>query len=411
MDTQHPLKIVMLTSSYPRGKHDTASIFLRHLAEELQQQGLIVHVLAPADKNPGSTLEDGVHVKRFSYAPFRLRRLAYRSGILPNLKNNPWLWFLVPFFLVAMMYSLVQLIRKTRPDIIHAHWVLPQGIIALFTKIIFNIPVVITTHGSDVFGLRSKTLQKIKQYVLRHCDVWTSNTSATVDAIVEKRSASAQIIPMGVNCKQFSSGIRDKFRVGIPSDEMIILFVGRLVESKGVDDLIKAYSLLPGDLKRSTNLWIIGDGKMKSELEDLAHSPDGNNRIEFLGTMPNDLLPDYFAAADLFVGPSVVTESGPAEGQGIVFLEAFAARLCVVATRVGGIPEVIDDGRTGLLVEPRQTNQLAENIARSLTDAPLRNKLATNAYKEVNEKYDWTKIATTFHKLFLDLYYKYNAIK
>ena len=114
-------------------------------------------------------------------------------------------------------------------------------------------------------------------------------------------------------------------------------------------------------------------------------------------------LPDYYAAADLFVGPSVIADSGDTEGQGVVFLEAASARLCILATHVGGISEVIDDGKTGILVEPRDPESLAQNIERLLKDHDLRTSLAAHAYRKVKDHYNWDMIAVQFKDLYQQL--------
>src|SRR5574342_348415 len=152
---ERTLKICILTSSYPRSDEDIASGFLRHLANHLSDRGIDIRVLAPADQQRGRTVEKKVTVYRFQYFPRSLQTLAYGSGMLPNLRRRPWLWIQVPFFLASLTYSLLRLIRRDRPDLIHAHWILPQGLIAVFAKSFHGVPVIVTAHGTDAFGLQS----------------------------------------------------------------------------------------------------------------------------------------------------------------------------------------------------------------------------------------------------------------
>ncbi len=396
-----PLKIVMLASSYPRSADDTASVFLRYLAEHLYNRGLDVHVLAPADRESGSETEKGVTVHRFRYFPETRQRLAYGSGILPNLKRNPLLWVQVPFFLTSMTYSLLRLMREIQPDILHAHWLIPQGTIAVLVKFFRKIPVITTVHGGDVFALQGTLLGKIKRFTLRRSDAWTSNTRASAEAV---RTVSAvpqpKIIPMGVDIERFMAGSRERLRKDLPANERVVLFVGRLVEKKGVDDLIQAFSLLPTGMQARTRLWIVGGGEQEAALRAQGAHLGISEKITFWGKISNNELPDFYAAADLFVGPSVMAASGDTEGQGVVFLEAFAARLCVLTTRIGGISEVVQDGRTGVLIDPRNPNQLAANIESLLSNQNLRSRLTTNADKRVRIHYRWTNIATEFESLY-----------
>jgi glycosyltransferase involved in cell wall biosynthesis len=398
--TRSPLKVLMLTSSYPRSRKDTASIFLRHLAESLAARGIDMHVLAPADGRGGTKVEDNINVYRFRYLPAKLQKLAYGSGILSNLKRQPWLWLQVPFFLVAMNCALLKLIRRHRPDLIHAHWVLPQGLIAVLAKYFFRIPVMTTAHGADTFALQGKVTNRLKQFVVAKSDAWTSNTRATSQAIGESASLpKPHVIPMGVNVKFFSGGDRTRLRRELPQDDLLVLFVGRLVEKKGCYDLLHAYSLLSPSLRGRTNLWIIGDGDESVRLQKYTARIGAGAKIRFWGTISNSLLPDFYSAADLLVVPSIEAESGDTEGLGVVLLEAFAANTCVLATRVGGIGEVVQDDLTGMLAAPHDPKQLASAIERILSDDSLRAKLAKNAFAKVGEN-GWEKIAERFEALY-----------
>lgn len=398
MTAVKPLSVLMLASSYPRGRDDNAAIFLRLLAEHLDARGVRVGVIAPADASVGVASEGGVRVRRFSYFPSPWRRLAYGSGILSNLARNPALWLQVPFFILSMTFVTLRSIARNRPDVVHAHWVIPQGLVALVARLFFGTPVVISAHGSDAFVLKGTVLAWIKRLCLRKSDAWTSNTRLTsialgaVDSTPEPR-----IIPMGVDVNRFSAGNGDELRRGLSADTYVVLFVGRLVKIKGVDDLVRAYALLPGNLKTGSVLWVVGTGDQEQQLRDLAAEFGIEDRVRFWGSVPNDQLPHFYAAADLFVGPSVE------EGQGVVFLEAFAARTCVLATRAGGIADVVEHGRTGILVEPGSPDELAEAMAGLLSDENRRAALAANAFEQASEVYSWDKVAGEFEAVYQDV--------
>src|SRR5262245_209988 len=126
MKPQPVIKVLFLTSSYPRSSEDTASVFLRYLADQLARVGLEIHVLAPADGKGATTIEGQIKVHRFQYFPAHLQALAYGSGIMPNLQRLPWLWLQVPFFVGAMTRAALRTIRNERIQLLHAHWILPQ---------------------------------------------------------------------------------------------------------------------------------------------------------------------------------------------------------------------------------------------------------------------------------------------
>jgi glycosyltransferase involved in cell wall biosynthesis len=404
MSRRNPLKILFLTSSYPRNESDSAAVFLRYLAEALTARAVEVHVLAPADGISTGSIEAGIIVRRFQYFPARWQKLAYGSGIMPNLSRSPWLWLQVPFYVLAMTYRLLRLLRQERFDLLHAHWIVPQGLIGVLAKSIHAIPLVTTAHGADAFALKGRLNKFIKRLVVARSEAWTANTPATSSAIDNKTSArTARVIPMGVDIARFANGDRATLRALVAEEKFLLLFVGRLVEKKGVDDLLRALALLPVALKQRTVLWIVGDGDQRLALEKVAKDLGVAPQTRFWGMVRNQDLPNFYAAADLFVAPSVEAQSGDTEGQGVVFLEAFAARVCVLATRVGGIDAVVRDRRTGILVQPNQPEEIASAIEKLMNDPALRATLVENAYAEVNERYDWQRIAGEFDKLYREI--------
>jgi glycosyltransferase involved in cell wall biosynthesis len=300
-----------------------------------------------------------------------------------------------------MALALRRLIRTEQPNVIHAHWILPQGLIAVLTRYLYKVPVIVTAHGADAFAFRGQLVTRLKQFTLVKSDAWTANTRATAEAIGCAASLpSPDVIPMGVDVEQFSGGNPASLRRQLLPDDLLVLFVGRLVEKKGCHSLIKAFSVLRDDLRVRTSLWIVGQGQEYERLDSYATQLGVREKVRFWGAVSNHLLPDFYAAADLFVAPSIQAESGDTEGQGVVLLEAFAARRCVLSTRVGGIVDVVTDGATGLLVEPNDPNQLAAAMESLLRDRSLRNRLAENAFQTVTQRYRWEQVAAAFETLY-----------
>ncbi len=400
--TKERLKAVWLTSSYPRYDGDSASIFLRHLASAIQQEDIEVHVLAPdhvdVPKDP-SLRDSGITLHHFRYfMPRNRQKLAYGFGILPNLRTNSWLYFQIPFFLAAMFFSTWRLLRTVKPQLIHAHWLFPQGTISVLLGKLLDIPVVITTHGGDVFALQGSLLGRIKRWSIRNCSAWTSNTNKTAGA-VGPGLPSAHVIPMGIGFEQFHLNHVHPNPLKKEPGCFILLFVGRLAEKKGVGDLIEAFSLLPEDMKNRTALWIVGDGEKRDVLERQANDLGVSRRVKFWGCIPNDQLPPYYGTADIFIAPSIIDSSGDTEGQGVVLLEALASNTSIISTRVGGIEEVIRHGETGILTEPSQPEQLKDAIIQLLENKKIREKLSLNGVKHAQE-YEWKVIGQKFVSLY-----------
>jgi glycosyltransferase involved in cell wall biosynthesis len=394
----------MAASSYPRFDGDTASVFLKYFAEAVSATGTRVHMLAPADPQVRERAgKCGVECFNFRYFPNCGQMLAYGSGILPNLKKHPWLALQIPFFLVALLISLIYRCLKLKPSIIHAHWIIPVGFISVIVGRILRIPVVITAHGGDAFALNGGIFKHLKSFTMKYSQAWTANTETTRNAAYgacADGACKAHVIPMGVDVGLFASGDSKRLRDDTAADQApIILFVGRLVEKKGVRYLIEAVAELVKQREMVLNLWIVGDGERKHELEHIAESLGIQSFVEFKGLVPNDDLPDYFSVAKLFVAPSIVSRGGDTEGQGVVIIEAMAAGVPVIASRVGGIEDVIDDGETGVLVEPESVGSLADAIQMCLNDPNL-SDMSDRAFFKVQKEYDWRKVARRFNLLY-----------
>ena len=388
------MKALWLTSSFPRHPRDSASVFLRHLALALQQEGVEIHVLMP--DHPDIAPDDvPIHRHPFRYAfPRRRQQLAYGSGILPNLRENPWLYSQIPGFLAAMTWKAQRLCRQLRPDLVHAHWIVPQGSIAVLIGSRFDVPTLVTAHGGDAFALQGGVLPALKRWTLNRADAWSSNTDATAAAAGASRPA--VVIPMGVEFQRFAGGDPGDL-IPLKAGRPLILFVGRLVEKKGVSDLLDAFARL--DPALGCRLWIVGDGEQRPMLEEKARRLGLGENVRFWGRRPHHELPAFYAAADLFVAPSVTDRRGDTEGQGVVFLEAMASATAVIATRTGGIEEVIEDGRHCLLVEPGDPHALAAAMTRLLRDENLRRRLAYDGQCKARG-YDWPVIGRRFIELY-----------
>jgi len=393
-------KVLWLTSSYPRNEDDSASIFLRYLAEALANRELDLLVLAPDHPEVRPFPQpSGLVCRHFRYFfPRRLQLLAYGSGILPNLRAAPWLYLQVPFFILSMFIAAAWTLLKQRPALIHAHWIFPQGTVAVLLGKLFRIPVIVTAHGGDAFALKGRLLGSVKRWTIKNCSSWTSNTKAT-SLVFGAGLPEPHVIPMGIDYQRFASGRREALIGLLKPEKLVLLFVGRLVEKKGVADLLEAYSMITNVLSVKTELWIIGDGVERKKLEELVENLGLAELVRFFGRMPNKFLPDYYAAADIFIAPSIIDKQGDTEGLGIILLEAMASRLPLIATSVGGIGCVVCHERTGLLVTPGETRQLARAIECLIDNKQLREFLASNGQRHA-QGYDWNKITESFVKLY-----------
>jgi glycosyltransferase involved in cell wall biosynthesis len=393
------MEIAFLCSSFPRYDSDGASVFLLKLAKALVQRGHRIHVIAPNDLLVDPDWQpEGIVFHRFRYTIGNIR-LAYGPGIIPNLRSKPFLWLLVPAFFLAMAWKTWQVTRQHRFDILQAHWIIPAGLIGAVLRPLHRIPTIVTAHGSDIYSLHGRLGSFFRGWTLAHCDAWTANTVATRDAATDRGVPRGEVIPMGVDNGQFATGNRKRGRGTLDDEVFLILFVGRLIDWKGVDVLLRAISII--DANQRTQLCIAGDGPERAALEQAADSLGIKDRVRFLGRIGYDKLPDLYAAADVFVAPSRKLPEIGQEGQGTVILEAMAAGCCVIASATGGIPDLIEDGRTGVLVHADDPTVLARTIAGLLNDPSKRQQLTHAAREQIRKKYDWPIIARAFDALYL----------
>jgi len=388
--------ILVLTSTFPRWEHDVEPPFVFELSRRLAT-GFDVRVLAP--HAAGSRLEevmDGIHVHRFRYAPQNWQRLAYQGGILANLRKSPLMVLLVPFFLAAQMKVAASLLLKYPVDAIHAHWIFPQGVVALMAKFISGsrVKILCTSHGGDLYSLKGWYFECVKRLVVRGCDHMTV-VSRSMRSDILKMNAEPQkisIIPMGVELKK---------RFVPPStaaNRRCLLFVGRLVRKKGLRYLIDAMPIIlrtHSELKLS----VAGDGPDRRELERRVSLLGLHDHVEFLGSVPNEDLPALYQSAGIVIFPSVIDRDGDREGFGLVLVEALGCECAVVATDLPAMQDIVEDGKTGLVVGQRSPEQIANAVVRLAGDPALRRFLAASGRKHVLKRFDWETISQKYKSI------------
>ena len=397
-------RICLLTSSFPRWAGDPTASFLLRLAQDFMAQGWQVEVLAPhaAGLKSRESL-NGVPVTRFRYAwPESQQTLCYQGGALFNLRRRPANWLKVPVF-VACQYLALRRLLRTRPcQAVHAHWVLPQGLVAVAAG--RGVPIVISVHGSDVFALRELLWTWFKRVALRRAAAVTVNSSATEAAV---RAIAPDIpvplrIPMGAavaGSPREREDLRRSLRLG---DGPVLLFVGRLVAQKGVADLLQALVILADDWP-AVRAVIVGDGPERARLEARARALKIDDRVHFAGPVDPARVPDFLAMADVFVAPSKTDRDGAAEGQGLAVIEAMLAGLPVVASRSGGMVDAVRPDETGLLVDENAPDQIASAVARLLRDPAMARRLADQARAMAMNSYSAAATADAFSRLFAEV--------
>jgi glycosyltransferase involved in cell wall biosynthesis len=394
------LRILVLTSTFPRWPADREPPFVFELCRRLAMANQVL-VIAPHCRGAAAEerLGENLAVRRFRYAPASLESLAYEGGILEKLRSRRWRFLLVPFFLLGELVAAVRAVRSYRPDVIHAHWVVPQGVVALLATAVSprkrRPAVVCTSHGADLFALRGPLAGQLKRWVARRAATLTVVSSA-MTARALRLGASPErvhVMPMGVDA-------RGRF-APMPSAQRAreeLLFVGRLAAKKGVRHLLHAFALVRERLP-AVRLTIVGGGPLEAELRAEANALGLDRHVVFAGAVPNEDLAMYYRRAAALVMPSVVAADGDQEGLGLVIGEALACECPVVASDLPAIRDLIEDGVTGVLSRQADVPDLANKIIYLLSDPVRASRLARDGRALVLARFDWQSVGQRYEEL------------
>jgi len=400
-------RVLCVTSNFPRWLGDSTTPFVLNLAKDLTSLGWSVDVLAPhaAGAEIFENLE-GIPVHRFRYAwPATAETVCYQGGALVNLRRNPVDRLKLPSLVLAQLFSMMRLLAGGKYNLIHSHWILPQGFNAALMRGLFSVPHILTVHGGDIFGLKGRLMSSFKRIALSGTDRITVNSSFTERSVQEilKKDKHLVRIPMGVDTAPLkdeelrqAEDIRCRYRSG---HGPLVVFVGRLVEEKGVGDLIHAIRILDPKLK-DIKLLVVGEGQDKEHFKEMSESLGLKEKVHFTGWVEQEEIKTYMRAGDIFVGPSKAASDGWVEAQGLTFIEAMAAGVPVIATRSGGIPDAVRDGRTGLLVSEKSPGSVAEAIVKLHSNPSLRQCLTRRGEEVAKKEFSRDSCAEKFSQLF-----------
>ena len=363
------MKIAILIYNFPPKILGGTEIATYNIAKHLAQRGHEVHVVTSRGKGLSrERTEEGFTI--------------HHGGVI----GKPVLGF-TSYFMHA--YSTV---KKIDSDLIHAQSI-SLALDALLIKKILKKPYVTWAQGSDIYS-PSRFYRRFHKFTLANADAVIAQTGDEKRIMQKTCDRDIMTLPSGIDLGRFSNLSREESRSGlqIKEGEKVILFVGILFAVKGVKYLIQAMNVIRQQEPKA-RLMLVGDGEERQDLEKLTSSLNLVDSVTFVGKVSNEKVLQYMAAADIFVLPSL------SEGFPLVISEAMASGLPIVTTNVTGLSEIVHNGENGLLVESKNSIELAEKILLLLQDDELRRRISQNNKQRVKD-YTWDKVIDRLEEVY-----------
>ncbi len=408
------MKILVTTSTFPVSETDHAPAFVRDqvIAMKNADASLDITVLIPHNSysdNPPNTVTKPSHVEqRYHYAwPHSLEKLTGR-GILPALKQNPLRYLLVPCLLFGQYRALSQQITRDKPDILYAHWFMPQGILAARAAAKHNIPFVFTTHASDVSVLHKLPFGLGKKIVHSGCKQATQITAVSERTAAKLASfysdqqwkhditPKLSIIPMGTDVQPVSLPKKQVVSLlegmQVPLDKKLIVSMSRLSSKKGLTYLIDAFAKIPKNIQDDYQLVIAGDGQLMQDLQQQATSQGVDDKTTFAGYVSGESKQALLQAMDIFTLPSIIDEQGDSEGLPVTLMEALSHKKLVIASNVSGAEEVLTED-SGILINQKSSSELATGLTKLAKLTGDKASSMRNSAHKLAASFDWNTVA------------------
>lgn len=364
--------MVILVPAFPPKVLGGTEIATYNIAKYLISRGHEIHIITQVDVEG---LKESEQEKIFIH-----------SIIVKNIRILGILLFWIKVLFI---------LKKIKPDVIHTQNI-DMGVGGYLAKLFLETPYVVYGRGGDIYSpwMFKNTISKI---IIKNAGVVIALTEDMKKEMLKIYNRDIIVIPNGLDILRFKNISKEKNRrlMNIANDEKIIIFVGRLHPVKGVEYLIEAMENIK-QKNPKIRLIIVGDGSERDKLEQHVKKLDLEKNVLFVGEIPNENIPKYLALADVLVLPSLK------EGFPNIILEAMASDLPIVATNVGGIPEIIKNGENGFLVEPKKSKAIAEKVLLLIENEKLRNMIIEKNKEDV-KRYCWENVTDKLEKNYREM--------
>jgi glycosyltransferase involved in cell wall biosynthesis len=308
-------------------------------------------------------------------------------------------YILSPALIASGVISTLGWARRAAPDVLHAHWVLPNGFIGAVVSRLTGIPLVVSVPGSDAQVARSNALfGAMARLAFRQAGLITANSAELRDAVVGVGADRAKfdMIVYGTDpdrMRPSRTGV-DELRqsLGVSAGHIVVLAVGRMVPKKGFDVLLRAMAE-PTLRLRPVVAVLVGEGDEWAAWKALGRSLGIDDRVRWVGSVPSDRISVYYNAAEILAMPAV-TE--PVDGLNVCVLDAMSCAKPVVGSNVAGNPLAIVEGVTGMIVPERSPAALATALAAVADDPDLRLRMGAAGRRRIDEELGWPALTRRY---------------
>ena len=402
------MKILTITHTCPRFHGDSAAPFMQGLGNGFSDIADESFMLTPYD--PLLRANDPhfkYKVVSYRYAPFNKAHVLGYSRMLKNdMGIRPATLILGPLMIWSAIRAGERLVRERGIQVLHAHWIVPNGYIGAVISRRTGVPLVVTLPGSDVYiSQRHHLFQRLARVAFQQARLVTTNSPELGKDLIGLGADPKKIrhVIYGVDANRFrpssQKGRALKQQLKLSAKKVTIVGVGRLVEKKGFHLLLSALALLKPQ-HNQIQVLIVGDGDAREELEKQTRSLKLEGVVTFVGQQPYDTLDEWYNAADIFVLPSIRDRVGNLDDQSVSLVEAMSCAKPVISSDLPGYRLVVENGAQGLLTPAGNVRALAEALKTLVTKPALRQKMGRAARTRVEKEFTWHSIARTYHRLF-----------
>jgi len=394
------MRVLHVVTAFPRTESDVITPWLVQTIRLLRTRGVDAEVFTSSYRGLGHQNLFGIPIHRFRYFPRRWEDFTHDETAPDRMRKGLRYKLEALAYILCGQGAIERLCRREKFDIVHVHWPFPHALFGAAARRAGKCRVICSFYGVELRWVKSRLpiFKPFVRWAIRSADAVTAISNHTAGEMRELAPREVTVIPYGAALPE-TTAVPRPLTPGLQS--MTVLFVGRLVERKGLKYLIEAMKLVRE--KTDARLVIVGGGGERAGLESLVKELGLQNAVTFTGFVSSEEKEQYLQGCSAFVLPAVRDAKGDVEGLGTVLLEAMMHHKPVIASASGGITDIVKHEQTGLLVKECDVPGLADAIARLLADPDLSRRLAEQGYQHAVQAFGWDSIIDRTMKLYAEV--------